>query len=599
MIPIRTCVSSEGRFVVGMHKPCFQVENLREHNYISCIGALADGCEIRNNINFPDRNINAEEADIIYEIPNAFSFRGTTYINSAWADRNADNPEKISLPARPKVNFSENLTQWLKTKGLSRKNAEDIFEIMPQPLLIALADTSSNPEELAALARMSCSFIFKKDKRTPCGLIFKKDRNNRLHPAIKNHELFEITANNKYLPDDYKKVMVLKPGVQGASEITGEWAKPLASGSSHVFEYLRKNSYIPWGHFAANTADDTIRYRIKDLCLNDMKGMRHLYYQRTFARLAEQLNIQLPCSGKMFSEDQLENLRLAVIESILRGSGEKLFFNGSLWGWNFGFGYAQSGYRLHASHQQIHQQYAMIPRNVPHSASDKFTMSDHTPAHASSGTYEHIIPARTPDYTSSSAIKEAATSSGNDNNPSGSTIPSYACGDMVAEFIEDYKQTTNKKFFTNYIKAIKSNTRTDLNPMGPSDLIIFEDENILLFVPKAQTSQWELQLMAIKEGCGNILEADSSMRESIDKGIFTALGLLESMGARMVTSMEFSKRFDSKSRGQRLFYSFMPKIPQSPGAFSEAQLRWINGHYPEDFAVACREHFKKFLKDKL
>jgi hypothetical protein len=24
------------------------------------------------------------------------------------------------------------------------------------------------------------------------------------------------------------------------------------------------------------------------------------------------------------------------------------------------------------------------------------------------------------------------------------------------------------------------------------------------------------------------------------------------------------------------------------GAFSEAQLRWINGHYPEDFASACR-----------
>jgi hypothetical protein len=24
------------------------------------------------------------------------------------------------------------------------------------------------------------------------------------------------------------------------------------------------------------------------------------------------------------------------------------------------------------------------------------------------------------------------------------------------------------------------------------------------------------------------------------------------------------------------------------GAFSEAQHRYINGHYPEDFAVACR-----------
>jgi len=30
------------------------------------------------------------------------------------------------------------------------------------------------------------------------------------------------------------------------------------------------------------------------------------------------------------------------------------------------------------------------------------------------------------------------------------------------------------------------------------------------------------------------------------------------------------------------------KLPESPGAFTEAQLRWINGHYPEDFAAACR-----------
>jgi hypothetical protein len=39
---------------------------------------------------------------------------------------------------------------------------------------------------------------------------------------------------------------------------------------------------------------------------------------------------------------------------------------------------------------------------------------------------------------------------------------------------------------------------------------------------------------------------------------------------------------------QHVLYCFLPKLPESPGAFSEAQLRWINGHYPEDFAIACR-----------
>jgi len=42
-----------------------------------------------------------------------------------------------------------------------------------------------------------------------------------------------------------------------------------------------------------------------------------------------------------------------------------------------------------------------------------------------------------------------------------------------------------------------------------------------------------------------------------------------------------------------LLYAFLPRLPESPGAFSEAQLRWINGHYPEDFAAACRRRLPK------
>ncbi len=557
MMQIRTCVSPEGKFVLGIHKPCYKIENLREHDYISSLGVVPDNGRIVNNINFPDQNIDVPMADVIYEIPNPFPFRGTTYINSAWADKNADDPENISLPARPEVNFFSDFKQWLeKKKAVKEITAKELFEIMPQPLLVALADTSTDPEELTVLAEMSCVFMFESDGKTPCGLYFKKNDKGSVFPDIKNHELFEVVVNNNYLPDSYKKIMVLKPGIQGTSAITGEWLKrPDRKGAdrhgcrdrhSHVFEYLRTNSYIPWGHFAANTADDTVRYRIKDLSFDDMRGMRHLYYQRTFVRLAEQLGISVFRSKKNFKADQLESLRVNILESVLLGGGEKLFFNGSLWGWNFGFGYSQSGYRLHASHQQIHQQYAMIPRNCFYDSSD--------------------------------------------------IILSYACGDLISDFIVHYKQTTGKKFFENYIKAIKSNTRTDSNPCGQSSLIIFEDENVILFVPKAQTSQWELQLMAVRQ-CGNILEADSSMRKSLDKGIFAALGLLESMNASMVTCLEFSSRFDSEDNDQRLLYSFMPKIPQSPGAFSEAQLRWINGHYPEDFAAACRAHFMKFKKD--
>jgi hypothetical protein len=77
------------------------------------------------------------------------------------------------------------------------------------------------------------------------------------------------------------------------------------------------------------------------------------------------------------------------------------------------------------------------------------------------------------------------------------------------------------------------------------------------------------------------------MRRSLDRGILVALRTLEGMGAAMVTSIEVSKRFDDADTDQQLLFSFLPKVPESPGAFSEAQLRWISGHYPEDFAAAC------------
>ncbi|MEZ4567128.1 MAG: hypothetical protein R2860_09240 [Desulfobacterales bacterium] len=57
----------------------------------------------------------------------------------------------------------------------------------------------------------------------------------------------------------------------------------------------------------------------------------------------------------------------------------------------------------------------------------------------------------------------------------------------------------------------------------------------------------------------------------------------------MITTIEYSKAFDAADLAdQRLLRSFFPRLPESPGAFSEAQMRWINGHYPEDFAAACR-----------
>jgi hypothetical protein len=170
---------------------------------------------------------------------------------------------------------------------------------------------------------------------------------------------------------------------------------------------------------------------------------------------------------------------------------------------------------------------------------------------------------------------------------SGQKIPSFSCGDLISDFIRQYKKITDKSFFENYLAAIKNNTRTDGNKIGESSLVLMEDDQIILFAPKAQISEWELQLVP-KTICGNIIEADKRMRQSLDRGILTAVKTLEALGAKLVTSIEFSKRFDSTDSDQRLLYSFIPRLPYAPGTFSEAQLRWISGCYPEDFAHACR-----------
>ena len=89
---------------------------------------------------------------------------------------------------------------------------------------------------------------------------------------------------------------------------------------------------------------------------------------------------------------------------------------------------------------------------------------------------------------------------------------------------------------------------------------------------------------------GNILETDTSLRSSLDWGILYAQKALAGLGAEMVTSIEYPKRIGVPNRNsQPLLYAFLPRLPESPGAFSEAQLRFINGHYPEDFAAVCRK----------
>jgi hypothetical protein len=290
-------------------------------------------------------------------------------------------------------------------------------------------------------------------------------------------------------------------------------------------------------------ANDAVRYRIEDLSLADVSGMRHLYYQRTYVRVARDLGLKHPSDRGPLSPETLENLRREIRNTLRSGgAAARLTFVCTLWGWNFGFDFSPSRYRLHASHQQIHQQYALVP---------------------------------------------AAVSAENGNQPAADSLEAYCCGDLIRDFARQYRQSTGGPFFETYIAAIRRNRRMDAREDRENSLVVYEDERVMVFVPKAQTSQWELQLMTLAP-VGNILETDSQTRTSLDRAILVTMKILTALGARMVTVIEYAKRFDTEDDDQRLLYAFLPRLPDSQGAFSEAQMRWINGHYPEDFAAACR-----------
>ena len=519
MMKLHTCVRPNHTFSFHIHNPSYKVTNLREDTTIVPLG-LMNTLEVSNSPNYPEHTVTVDSSDQVYEIANPFSFKGSTFINGSWADYNATCPEKIHLPAQPEISFAANLGKQEKT------DLHILFKKLPETVMLSLATTSTDPIDLRYLAEISCDFV--KDTDGSITGLFYEESTRGVQAIIHKPHLYEAVANNPYLPNQYKQAMVLRPGVQGGSEIVGEY-----NDGSHVFEYLRRNSYIPFGHYATNMANDTIRYSLKDLCFKDMQGLRHLYYQRTYTRVAEDLGLPPLTTNKQASPDELESCRQAIQEVLAKGA--KPAFDATLWGWNYGFDFTPTGYRLNASHQMIHQQFAMVP-------------------------------ARSEDYAT------------------------FCCGDLIHDCQKRYEDETGQDFFDDYIACIKNNTRMD-NGTGEKSLILFEDEYCMGFIPKAQTSQWEVQLMTTCR-IGNILDLSTAGRASIDLAFYRIAKGLHQLGLKLMCTIEYSSRFTDNSN-QRLIYSFLPKLPKSPGAFSESQLRWIIGHFPEDFAIGMRRAMEK------
>ena len=531
-----TCVAPSGEFVYGIHKPRFRVTNLRENDYIVDLGRTSNQETINNADNFPEKDVEVSAGAWIFEIPNAFPFMGATFILKAKADQTVGG-------CNPFGKLSERVDE-KQTKSTSKTQS--------RAALLSLASSSTDPELLASLAERSCEFVYDQSTNSVSGMIYRQNAAGQLSPAILDHRLFQLVSNNPSLPDAYKQQMVLVPGIQGKSPIVGEYKMD----DTHVWEYLRENSYIPWGHYAANMADDAVRYTISSLTPDDLCGLRHLYYQRIYVQLAAELGLPVPSTRVRLARNDLENVRRVILSTIeeRNRSGKALPFNGVLWGQNYGFDLSASGYRLGGSHQQIHQQFALVR-------------------------------------------SEMVVYVGGDNETRLCSMPTYAQGDKIAQFSKAYHEKTGKRFFEAYLRAIQGNKRLDGRTGKANDLVIYQDGNVVVFVPKSQRSQGEIQIM-LKVRCGNIVEADTNVRHSLDRAILLTMKILENLGVELFNAFEIAKRLDNLDQDQRLLYCFFPRHPQSPGGFSEFQQRWITNHYPEDFAKICRDLAGDLLNDE-
>ena len=158
-LSIRTCVSTSGEFVYGIHKPDYTVVNLREKDHIATLGHIDGKTAVENKINFPANDVTIDNANWVFEISNPFPFMGATFILKSSADKKIEN-------ANPFNNIKKYKSAQLKT------SIEDVED--NDALFMSLGRTSTDSDLLIELAKKSCLFEFDPHSGEPVGIQYEK-----------------------------------------------------------------------------------------------------------------------------------------------------------------------------------------------------------------------------------------------------------------------------------------------------------------------------------------------------------------------------------------------------------------------------------------
>ena len=136
---LRTCVSPEGKFIYGIHKPRFTVANMRENDFLGVLGLDTADRPVRNFQNFPEGDVMEPEGVWIYEIPNPFPFRGATYIDRNWAEAKAADPLMIELSRPVSTSMSSFLSKVMRCgEGGPKDIIDETFAELPENVMLTL-----------------------------------------------------------------------------------------------------------------------------------------------------------------------------------------------------------------------------------------------------------------------------------------------------------------------------------------------------------------------------------------------------------------------------------------------------------------------------
>jgi galactose-1-phosphate uridylyltransferase len=141
-------------------------------------------------------------------------------------------------------------------------------------------------------------------------------------------------------------------------------------------------------------------------------------------------------------------------------------------------------------------------------------------------------------------------------------------GDHLSNICEAYSRH-GIDYLWSYYRALKE-----------AGLVLWEDENVVLFIPYGQISMHELQVMVKRRNTNHYLELSDEEIRSLSEAEFKVTRLFRELGINSFNEVMISRPFDSKTEGFRIIFTYITR--EVDFAVSELNLLYVVDKHPYD-----------------